>query len=82
MSLTDTSEALTCKLYALEALLAHTYGEAREAFLALDERLIDAYLGHCSDLATECKTLASQINEQAFGDRRASKDDRAVTGVV
>jgi len=64
-----TNDRLIFKLCALESLLANTYGEALENFLNLRGDLIDSYLGHCSDMVTECRELAESVNEQALAGR-------------
>lgn len=68
------SEALVSKLHALEALLLNTCGDAHETFLSLRGDLIDSYLDHCSELATECKALAHQVNELAHAGQPVTQE--------
>lgn len=63
----SANDRLIFKLCALESLLCNTYGEAQEAFLNMSGELIDNYLAHCAELATECKELAEQVNAEARG---------------
>jgi hypothetical protein len=50
----------------LNALMAMTYGNARESFTCLSDELQDDYLWACGDMAREMKALLIEANMDAL----------------
>jgi hypothetical protein len=53
--------ALAVKLEQLGALLAMTFGEARDSFDALEATQQDHYMWACSDMVKDCGDLLATI---------------------
>lgn len=55
------SERLSQLAQKLSALLAHTYAGSGEEFRTLNDRLQDAYMWACSDMACDIDALVSSM---------------------
>ncbi|MFZ2387387.1 MAG: hypothetical protein WAW69_06235 [Polaromonas sp.] len=59
---------LTKKLCQLEAMLAMSYGDARESLDEMNDSLRDHYYWACSDLARDCGNLLESIPYPSCGE--------------
>ena len=62
----DVYDRLDNKLKHLESMLMMTYGNARESFDAMNDRLRDNYLWACGDAVHECLVLTKQLGSEIY----------------
>jgi hypothetical protein len=57
----ESYDALTLKLEQVRALLAMTFGEARDSFNNLEDIQQDHYMWACADMVKDCGDLLAAI---------------------